>query len=212
MLEIKYYLVASLFIICSNLVAHECSKMDSRIVSNKPFYFAKIHQDSSFTSKKSKVININDFDALDFDALIDGMRQSSPKIIIHDDSAYHYVSQQCSTFDSMLATNKPFHFANVFQDSLIIPVKSKVADSIIFAAFKELNLSKKNCFYLIFNCRISKNKSKLYFDVIEYRKDDPYQLIEGYAWTNCPKFYRCYNGAFFKIKKGKIIFDKWKIE
>ena len=208
MLGIKYYLVASLFIICSNLVAHECSKMDSRIVSNKPFYFAKIHQDSSFTSKKSKVINI-----IDFGALLDTMLISNAELLsTRVDSAYNYVSQQCSTFDSMLATNKPFHFANVYQDSLIIAVKSKVADSIIFAAFNELGLNMKNCFYLIFNCRISKNKRKLYFDIFEYRKDDPYQLIEGYEWTNCPTFYRCYNGAFFKIKKGKIIFDKWKIE
>lgn len=120
-------------------------------------------------------------------------------------------SQDCSKLDSILASKKRYILGKIYQDSLIIAEKSKVSEKIILDAFNKLNLTLEDRFYLIYNCQLRKKKRKLSFNIIEYRKDFNNQLFEGYEWTGCSNFYRCYNKAIFKIKKGKLVFVKWEM-
>ncbi len=206
MLLREYCLVAFLALISNNLISQECSKLASILASNKPYHLANVYQDSLRTSLKSKVIGDKYLSSI-----------ISPDIHFRnlDDSVYNFdnfISPECSKLDSILASNKPYHLAKVYQDSLIVSVKSKISDNVILSAFNELNLNMEDRFYLIYNCRISKTKRKLYFSIIEYRRLFPNFPMETYEMTNCPTFYRRYNRARFKIEKGRFIFEKWEIE
>ena len=121
-------------------------------------------------------------------------------------------SQNCFKLDSLLASPKKYITAKIMQDTLIVEEKLTVSEKLISEAFNCLELSSENRFYLLYNCKIQKKKQTMSFNITEYRKDYKVRLLEGYAFTSCATFYRCFNIAYFKIKKGKVYFDKWEIE
>ncbi len=121
-------------------------------------------------------------------------------------------SQSCFKLDSLLASSKKYITATIMQDTLIVEVKLKVSEKMISDAFNSLELTSKNRFYLIYNCKIQKKKQTMSFNIIEYRKENKGRLFIGYEWTSCPTFYRCFNKAYFKIRRnGEVKFDKWEL-
>jgi hypothetical protein len=121
-------------------------------------------------------------------------------------------SQSCFKLDSILASSKKYIIGTINQDTLIVEVKLKVSEKMISDAFNSLELNFENRFYLVYNCKIQKKKQTMSFNIIEYRKEYKGSLIEGYEWTSCATFYRRFNKAYFKIRKGEVKFDKWDLE
>ena len=73
------------------------------------------------------------------------------------------ISQECSKLASILASNKPYHLAKVYQDSLIVSVKSKISENVILSAFKELDLHRIESFVESENANCKKVMKKFKF-------------------------------------------------
>lgn len=140
----------------------------------------------------------------------DWLNKDTFSIVDHSDTFIKKSNSACcQLLDSLLETNKKFFMFKIRGDSFIEAGNYSMPVDYILKAANQLELTTRNCFHLIRICQIDKKRNIMSLFMERYRKNKWPGLDEGYSFTECPYFSKCFNIANFKIGKNKITFINW---